>query len=164
MPMLYRLKEQYIGKAGEKGLTFAVTSAGEYMDIQAVFDEKWTLKALGNIVDNAIKYTLQGGIIIKVTTYKMFCRIDIIDTGIDIPKAEQAQIFSRFYRSPQVTDKEGVGIGLYLAREIIANEGGYIKLSSEVGQGSDFAIYLQTIRFYRYCQSSIQLCKQIHLY
>lgn len=50
MPMLYRLKEQYIGKAGEKGLTFAVTSAGENMDIQAVFDEKWTLEALGTLL------------------------------------------------------------------------------------------------------------------
>lgn len=143
-PMLSTIKEHYAPKAMEKGLTLTLIPAPENADIHAVFDEKWTLEALGNIVDNAIKYTERGGITIKATAFLMFCRIEIMDTGIGISETEQAQIFTRFYRSPQVMEKEGVGIGLYLAREIISSEGGYIKLSSKTGRGSNFAIYLQT--------------------
>ena len=74
--------------------------------------------------------------------YEMFVRIDITDSGIGISETEQAQIFSRFYRSEQVREQNGVGIGLYLAREIISHEGGYIKVISEPGKGSTFSIFL----------------------
>ena len=72
----------------------------------------------------------------------MFVRIDISDTGMGISEDEQAKIFQRFYRSPQVHNEEGVGIGLYLAREIICAQTGYIKVSSEVGKGSTFSVFL----------------------
>ena len=60
--------------------------------------------------------------------------------GID--EFEQAEVFSRFYRSQSVHNDEGVGIGLYLTREIISSEGGYIKLTSELGVGSTFSVYI----------------------
>ncbi len=106
----------------------------------ACFDPKWTAEALCNLVDNAIKYTEQGGVILSVTPYELFLRVDVTDTGIGIPEDRQAQIFSRFYRGN--SDREGVGIGLYLAREILRSEGGYIKVSSEPGKGSVFALFL----------------------
>lgn len=71
-----------------------------------------------------------------------FCRITVTDTGMGIPEEEQAKIFQRFYRSPSVKNAEGVGIGLYLARQIISGEGGYIKVASVVGKGSTFSIFL----------------------
>lgn len=111
-------------------------------DAFAVFDFKWTAEALANIVDNAIKYTEHGTITISAVSYEMFARIDISDTGLGIPETEQAKIFARFYRSNSVQQQEGVGIGLYLARQIISGEGGYIKVASVPGKGSTFSIFL----------------------
>lgn len=125
-----------------KGLTFSVLPVEDDTPVMALFDEKWTLEALDNIIDNAVKYTNAGGITVQVKAYELFCCIEIADTGIGIADEEQAQVFSRFYRSMNAADKEGVGIGLYLAREIITNESGYIKLTSTPGIGSVFALYL----------------------
>ncbi|MBQ1992566.1 MAG: sensor histidine kinase, partial [Clostridia bacterium] len=69
-------------------------------------------------------------------------RIDISDTGKGISEDEQPKIFTRFYRSKNVQKEEGVGIGLYLAREIISSEGGYIKVSSTPAKGSTFSVFL----------------------
>ena len=115
----------------------------ESCEIETIFDLKWTCEALFNIVDNAIKYTVNGGSVkISVVAYQMFCRIDVTDTGIGINEDEIAKIFSRFYRSQQVSDIEGVGIGLYLAREIITEQGGYIKVLSVPQKGSTFSVFL----------------------
>lgn len=123
-------------------LSGADNSSVQSTDLTAVFDAKWTQEALFNLLDNAVKYTDQGSITIEVTPFELFCRITITDTGIGIAEEEHAKIFSRFYRSPQVHDKEGVGIGLYLTREIISRQGGYLKLTSAPGEGSSFAVYL----------------------
>lgn len=115
----------------------------ENTEIRAMFDLKWTTEAIYNLVDNAIKYTpSHGSVSIKVAEYEMFIRIDISDTGIGIREEEAAKIFTRFYRSYSVSHMEGVGIGLYLAREIISSQGGYIKLSSTIGEGSTFSVFL----------------------
>ena len=131
-PLLESVVEQYTAKA----LRLQDT------DAFAVFDFKWTAEALANIVDNAIKYTEHGTITISAVSYEMFSRIDISDTGSGIPESEQAKIFARFYRSNSVQKQEGVGIGLYLARQIISGEGGYIKVASVPGKGSTFSIFL----------------------
>ena len=105
---------------------------------KAIFDEKWTNEAIWNLVDNAIKYTETGGVTITVREYEMFVCVEVSDTGCGISEAEQAQIFSRFYRSGKTSGKEGLGIGLYLARQIVTAEKGYIKLASKEGKGSVF--------------------------
>ena len=109
-------------------------------NLSACFDLKWTAEALYNILDNALKYTPPGGEIrVTAQAYELFCRIDVSDTGIGISEDEIPKIFSRFYRSSAVSQEEGVGIGLYLSREIITLQGGYIKVSSE---GSCFSVFL----------------------
>lgn len=105
-------------------------------------DKKWTMEAVGNIVDNAIKYTNKGGIMVSVKFYEMFCCIEISDTGIGISEEETALVFKRFYRSQSVNMMRGVGVGLYLAREIILAENGYIKVVSKLGEGTKFFVYL----------------------
>lgn len=139
-PMFDQLRTQFAMPAAQKGLTLTI----EPTEISAAFDEKWTLEAVGNILDNAIKYTEQGGITIKAVRYELFSCIQISDTGMGIPEEELPKIFSRFHRSETVHDEEGIGIGLYLSREIIAREGGYIKTDSSVGTGSTFHIYLRS--------------------
>jgi signal transduction histidine kinase len=110
---------------------------------QACYDLKWGCEALYNILDNAVKYTPDGGqICINVNAYEMFCRIAITDTGIGIAEEEHGRIFQRFYRSPAVATKEGVGIGLFLSRQIITAMGGYIKVTSQLGEGSVFSVFL----------------------
>lgn len=72
----------------------------------------------------------------------MYIKVDIRDTGKGISEPNQAAIFRRFYREEEVHDAPGVGIGLYLAREIITRQGGYIKVTSEVEKGSTFSAFL----------------------
>ena len=106
-------------------------------------DKKWTEEAIYNILDNAVKYTLNGGEIeIILKKNEIFTEIHVKDNGKGICLEHQAQIFKRFYREPDVHDKDGLGIGLYLSRKIIELQNGYIELYSEVGKGSDFKIYL----------------------
>lgn len=137
-PLLQSVAEQYAAKAAEKGLSLYLHAT----DISATFDSKWTAEALADIVDNAVKYTEHGTITISAVSYEMFARIDISDTGAGILESEQPKIFARFYRSKAVRELEGVGIGLYLARQIISDEGGYIKVTSVPGKGSTFSVFL----------------------
>ena len=100
-------------------------------------------EALFNILDNAVKYTPEGGQIrVSVESWEMYVKIDIADTGIGISEQHQGAIFKRFYREDIVHDVDGIGIGLYLAREIVTLQGGYIRVTSEVGKGSTFSVFL----------------------
>lgn len=137
--LLKRLESRYTPSAKDKGISFSI----EDTILSAEFDLKWTEEALGNIVDNAIKYSDTGTCItVSVEEYSFFVRIDIKDEGMGIAEEEIPKIFSRFYRSYKVADLQGVGIGLYLAREIIKAENGYIKVKSKPDQGSVFSVFL----------------------
>ncbi len=144
LPLLLEMEKAFGSRAREKGLYLQIRSeeAEEVKAATACFDLKWTKEALGNLIDNAIKYTDQGGVTVSLKSYKLFVCIEVADTGSEIPEEEQAKIFGRFYRSPQAADQEGVGIGLYLAREILKQESGYIKVRSEEGMGAVFSLYL----------------------
>ncbi|MBS6836452.1 MAG: sensor histidine kinase, partial [[Eubacterium] rectale] len=90
-----------------------------------------------------VKYTPEGGQIrVSVESWEMYVKIDIADTGIGISEQHQGAIFKRFYREDIVHDVDGIGIGLYLAREIVTLQGGYIRVTSEVGRGSTFSVFL----------------------
>ena len=112
-------------------------------DLRLSHDSKWTAEALFNLLDNAVKYTPAGGAIrVFVEQWEMYVKIDVSDTGKGIPESNQAAVFRRFYREEEVYGEQGIGIGLYLAREIVTKQGGYIKVTSEVGRGSTFSVFL----------------------
>ena len=106
-------------------------------------DPKWTAEAIGNILDNAVKYTPEGGTIcVSVRPWQFYTRIDISDTGIGIEEKNYNAVFQRFYRAEEAAAKEGVGLGLYLARGIITRQNGYITVKSKKGEGSTFSVFL----------------------
>lgn len=110
--------------------------------IDIVHDKNWTAEGVFNILDNAVKYSDFNGVIrVKLQSYEIFVRIDIEDRGIGIFEEEIPKIFSRFYRGTNVRDEEGIGIGLYLTREIISRQGGYIKVKSSKGI-TTFSLFL----------------------
>ncbi|GCD13214.1 sensor histidine kinase [Clostridium tagluense] len=112
--------------------------------IMLCHDKKWTTEAIFNIVENAVKYTEYGGNInIEVVPLEIFTEINISDDGIGILEEEINNIFKRFHRGREVQQIEGVGIGLYLTREIISKQGGYLKVKSEKDIGSKFSVFLQ---------------------
>ena len=140
---LQQLLEDAAAQAAPRAEAKGIALTVEPTDLSARFDPKWTTEALYNLVDNAVKYTPTGGsVTLRAVGYELFCRIDVTDTGPGIPEAEQAKIFQRFYRSPVVSGEEGVGIGLYLARQIAAGQGGYLKVTSRPGEGSTFSLFL----------------------
>ena len=107
------------------------------------FDSKWTREALFNILDNAIKYSPKNSVVtVSVSVFEMFACICVADQGIGIPEEDLPRIFGRFYRGQNVREQGGVGIGLYLSRQIIEGQGGYITVESKLGRTSVFKIFL----------------------
>ena len=126
-------------KAEGKNITITL----EREKANAVFDPKWTEEALYNLLDNAVKYTPSGGSVsVSTTVYPMFSAVHVRDTGPGIAEEEQPKIFQRFYRGEAHREQEGVGIGLYLVRQIAEGQGGFVKVRSQPGQGSTFSLYL----------------------
>ncbi|MFL8800131.1 sensor histidine kinase [Clostridioides difficile] len=111
-------------------------------------DKKWTEESIFNVLDNAVKYTqINGEINISVEETVNYFKIIIEDNGSGIKKSEFNNIFKRFYRgiSEEVESIEGSGVGLYLSRKILEEQGGNIIVSSKVGVGSKFSLFLTTM-------------------
>ena len=139
LPMLESAVSQLAPKAAAKNIQISLEATAA----DAVFDPKWTEEALYNLLDNAVKYTPAGGAVrVTTTAYQMFSAIHISDTGSGIPEEEQPRVFQRFYRGAEHAEAEGIGIGLYLVRQIAEGQGGYVKVSSQMGVGSTFSLYL----------------------
>lgn len=128
-------------KAEEKNISIDVDIDEK---LELYHDKKWTSEAIFNIVENAVKYTKDNGHInIKLYKMELFTKISIVDNGIGIDEGEINHIFKRFYRSCDVINTEGVGVGLYLAREIINKQSGYIKVESKKDVGTTFYVYMK---------------------
>ena len=94
------------------------------------FDERWLKEAIHNLVDNAIKYSPNGSTI-NISVYKSYLNynLDIENECKDISEEALPKIFERFYRGKNSVSKDGLGLGLYIAREIIEKHGGNIRAS-----------------------------------
>ena len=137
--LLEEVERQAVPLCRGRGIRLTV----EKPELQAIFDRKWTAEAICNLVDNAAKYAPAGSAVtVSAAAQQHFCCVSVTDQGPGIPEAERAKVFARFYRSPSVADKPGVGVGLYLTREIVTRQGGYCKLTSAPGGGSAFSLFL----------------------
>jgi signal transduction histidine kinase len=133
-----------IVKAEMKNISLTVAGSGA--GVSAKFDSRWCVEALSNIIDNAVKYTPNGGrVTVTAAEYEMFARIDVADNGRGIKETDLPKVFGRFWRASESADSPGVGIGLYLAREIIVSCGGYVKVESKPGVGSVFSVFLSKV-------------------
>ncbi len=137
-PMLAEAAGQFAPRAAEKGLELRV----EPTDAEAVFDPRWTAEAVCNLIDNAVKYTPSGRVTVSARAYELFARIDVADTGPGVEEAELEKLFQRFYRGEASSGAEGVGVGLYLVRQIAQGQGGYVKAFSRPGRGTKFSLFL----------------------
>lgn len=145
-PMLEELVLRGKEKQVKRGIQ--IVKKGWTDECQACFDRKWTSEAVYNILDNALKYTEEKSCVtVAIREYPMFVSICIQDEGPGITEEEIPKIFQRFYRGTQFQEKEGVGLGLYLAREILKKEHGYIKVSTANQTGASFAVYLPRENF-----------------
>lgn len=139
-PMLEELVDAWQPAAEKKGVTLTLEPG---TDFTASFDAKWTAEAIGNLLDNAVKYTPAGGrVTVSAQPFELFCRICVADTGIGLTEEEQARVFERFYRAPAAAEQEGVGLGLYLARQIVSAEGGYMRALQRRTGGAEFSVFL----------------------
>ncbi|MCM1037942.1 MAG: HAMP domain-containing histidine kinase [Ruminococcus sp.] len=110
-------------------------------DIVVHCDKKWTSEAIFNVLDNAVKYTPPyGNIHISACKNEFYVLIKIKDSGVGINESEQAKVFRRFYRSERTAHVDGLGIGLFLSRQIISGQGGFITVKSELNHGAEFII------------------------
>lgn len=134
-------------KALQKGISIEVCTAEpeDVTGISLFLDRRWSAEAIANLLDNAVKYSPTNSIItIRLHHFYSYISVEIIDQGIGIPKEEYNQIFQRFYRGshPLVKQTEGSGVGLYLTRRIIEEQGGTVSVKSAAGQGSVFVLRL----------------------
>lgn len=115
----------------------------EETGISCYADKKWTTEALGNVLENAVKYSPEHSQIrLSVIPYESFVCIQVQDQGIGIKEEEQGLVFERFYRSRSVSSEPGFGIGLYLVREVLSKQGGYVKIKSKIGAGTVVQLFL----------------------
>ncbi len=139
--ILIRVEGEEEGLIGEEA--FRMDKADDVAGSCAYYDLRWTGEALGNVLDNAVKYSPEGGTVtISLQALEMFVCIRVEDEGMGIPEEETARIFERFYRGKRAVGQEGNGVGLYLTRMILQRERGYIKVSPGKNGGSCFCIYL----------------------
>lgn len=125
-------------KAKAKGIE--ITYTGENIDV--FHDRRWTAEAVFNLLDNAVKYSQgKSEISVCVKRFGMFASVEVSDENAPIPEEEQSRIFSRFYRGKNSRNSEGIGIGLYLSREIAVKQGGYMNLKAS-DKGNSFSIVL----------------------
>ena len=138
--------------AMKKGIVIAVQSAGDVQQhgkeetadgILCYADRKWTVEALENVLDNAVKYSPSGSRIdVRLRTGESFLCVEIEDRGCGIREEEQGRIFERFYRAEEVSAEPGFGIGLYLVREVLSRQGGYARVKSAPCEGTTMYLYL----------------------
>lgn len=141
--LLYEVSQELLPVAEKRGVSIQYKKK----KIQAVFDYPWMMVALSYILENAIKYSEKDAMVkVSIMQHEMYARVDITDNGIGIDYSETDLIFKRFYRGKEAQQKEeGLGIGLYVAKHIIREQCGFIKVSSIVGKGTMFSVFIPRV-------------------
>ena len=129
---------QVMEKAKNRGMEIDLLGQLQSM---VMVDTKWTVEAVFNVLDNAVKYGDAGSRIeMEVTKLTNYVGVAVRNSGIRIAPEEYHKLFKRFYRGRDVGEREGVGLGLYITRKIIEEEGGYIKAGRTADERTEFML------------------------
>lgn len=139
-PLLDRLVAEFAPLAERKGLALRLVPTRAVV----VTDQGMLTRALMNLVSNAIRYTKQGGVLIGVRRHGSGVRVDVVDTGVGIPRDQQAEIFEEFRRLGADAEQRdrGFGLGLAIVERIARTLGHPLSVQSVPGRGSRFALCL----------------------
>jgi two-component system phosphate regulon sensor histidine kinase PhoR len=132
-------------RAQAKNLRLSFTAGDLEQDTLVLADEEAVRQIADNLIDNAIKYTPEhGSVTVTCAISAGSVRIDVLDTGIGIPRDDLPRIFERFYRVDKARSRElgGTGLGLSIVKHLVQSIGGQIDVSSRVGSGSRFTVHL----------------------
>ena len=114
-------------KAEEKNINIVIQ--GEDTDKKVLHDRNWLCEAIYNLLDNSIKYfPVSTNITVTLISNEMFSEIRIEDNGTGIEKGEENKIFQLYYRGSNISNQEGYGMGLFIAREIVQKHDGFMKV------------------------------------
>jgi signal transduction histidine kinase len=106
---------------------------------EALIDRNRIRQVFGNLLDNAIKYTNEGG---SITISARAGAVHFRDTGMGIPPEETNKIWARLYRGDRSRSQRGLGLGLSVVKAIVEAHGGKVSVTSKVGEGSEFTVQL----------------------
>ena len=135
-------QEELQAKAFEKNLKLEFTPSVQDPNVWA--DPERIHQVIYNLVGNAIKYSKQGAVRVAMSEENGLVKTSVTDTGIGIPAKDLPHLFEKFFRvqTPETTDIQGTGLGLYISKNIIDLSGGKINVSTEYGKGSVFSFTL----------------------
>jgi signal transduction histidine kinase len=112
------------------------------LDLMVRGDNDDLIRLFVNLLENAVKYTQQGGVSVSATALGGFAIIAVQDTGIGIPKSDLPYVFDRFYRVEKSRSEGSAGLGLAIALDIVRSHGGFIDVRSEEGKGTTIEVQL----------------------
>ena len=139
-PLVRECMSQFSATAEEKGLTFAESFGA---DARQVFADPTALRQiLINLIDNAVRHTIAGGISVEVTSEERGIRVAVKDTGAGIPPEHLPRIFERFYRADagRARYQGGTGLGLAIVRHLTEAHGGNVTATSAPGTGTTVSV------------------------
>jgi signal transduction histidine kinase len=135
--LFQRLAHRFGPIAAERGITLGFEAGTEHVKA----DRSRTERVLSNLVDNALKFSPDGSRVqVRARALEESVEVLVVDAGTGIPRADQERVFEPFIRLDR--EKPGAGLGLAIAREDAAAQGGRLSLSSEPGRGSTFTLTL----------------------
>jgi two-component system, OmpR family, phosphate regulon sensor histidine kinase PhoR len=145
VPVLESCIESHRDRTQTKNLNLIFDPGGLDDDTMVLADEEAIRQIVDNLVDNAIKYTPEGGSVSVIChSDRNLATVEVADTGIGIPRSDLPRIFERFYRVDKARSRElgGTGLGLSIVKHLMQSIGGQIDVTSRVGSGSTFTVHL----------------------
>ncbi len=143
---LTRVMGDFRGQAKAGGVTISLTKPRGRARVPSVaMDEEKMAMAIGNLIDNAIRYNVpKGKVEVSYAREGASAVIRVTDTGVGIPKGQEWHLFEKFFRGENVVKMQvqGFGLGLYIAKNIVEGHGGTVTVKSKEGEGTTFEITL----------------------
>ena len=133
------------GRAADGGRGIEITSLDVPDGVMLRGDERQLVSAVGNLVENAVKYSNAGGVVqVRVRVDGTAVEVMVADQGVGIPRRDLDRVFERFYRVDRARSRDtgGTGLGLAIVRHVATNHGGDVLVSSQEGEGSTFVLRL----------------------